>query len=95
MAATPSRGALGALIRRRREELGRTQQDLAEQLKLDATPAISRWEKGEVCNYLSSARCRLPVVEAVVAPLGRLQGERGGRAKIVTPRSTQPACNRA
>jgi transcriptional regulator with XRE-family HTH domain len=46
MAATPSRGALGALIRRRREELGRTQQELAEQLKLDATPAISRWEKG-------------------------------------------------
>ena len=46
MAATPSRGALGALIRRRREELGLTQQELAAHLKLDATPAISRWEKG-------------------------------------------------
>jgi transcriptional regulator with XRE-family HTH domain len=44
--ATPSRGALGAMIRRRREELGLTQQELAEQLKVDATPAISRWEKG-------------------------------------------------
>jgi transcriptional regulator with XRE-family HTH domain len=46
MAATPSRGALGSLIRRRREELGLTQQELAAQLKVDATPAISRWEKG-------------------------------------------------
>jgi transcriptional regulator with XRE-family HTH domain len=46
MAATPSRGALGTLIRRRREELGLTQHELAAQLKLDATPAISRWEKG-------------------------------------------------
>jgi transcriptional regulator with XRE-family HTH domain len=46
MPATPSRGALGALVRRRREELGLTQHELAAQLKLDATPAISRWEKG-------------------------------------------------
>jgi transcriptional regulator with XRE-family HTH domain len=46
MSATPSRGALGALIRRRREDLGLTQQILAARLKVDATPAISRWEKG-------------------------------------------------
>ena len=43
---TSRHGALGALIRRRREDKRLTQLELAQALKLDATPAISRWEKG-------------------------------------------------
>jgi transcriptional regulator with XRE-family HTH domain len=46
MGNTTSPAALGALIRRAREDKGLTQKELAVALKLDATPAISRWEKG-------------------------------------------------